>query len=408
MPMRLFAAAAPSNAAHGLREPRATCLVATTLLTARQAVGPGISETQRIGAPYPFLPDPSAPTSADGSLLDIALRPRPRMQPDALCPTILVAAAIYAVALGASVLLDIRADILNGAPLCIGAAAVLCLSGRIAFPRAGRTIRLLEAAFIVIALGLSLACLSYVGAMADLPLRDRDMMWIDRHLGFDWLQMMQALDRRPLVLDVLDGAYATFTAQLIGAVLAFIVAGRTRELDRFFLTFVCASVLAEVASVLIPTVGPMSTAAANVEFAHLSTLGRTTAAIVLKLRHGTLHAIDFKAIDGIISFPSLHAAVSVIVPFSLRWNRPLFCLTAALDAVMLVSAVPSGNHYLVDVIGGVCVSALAIACSGPMQTSLERLVRLSPRDAGSGAADGPAVVQDVGAGPLRGNAAPDR
>jgi membrane-associated phospholipid phosphatase len=160
-----------------------------------------------------------------------------------------------------------------------------------------------------------------------------------------------------------------------------------RELDRFFLTFVCASVLAEVASMFVPTLGPMSTAATNVEFSHLSTLGRTTAEIVLKLRDGTLHAIDFAAIDGIISFPSLHAAVSIIVPFSLRWNRPLFCFTGALDAVMLVSAVPSGNHYLVDVIGGVCVSALAIVCSRPMQRSLERLVRLSPREARSGAAD---------------------
>jgi membrane-associated phospholipid phosphatase len=356
-------------------------------------VGPGSSATQRVGVPYRSFMDSSAPTAVDDALLETMPRPRERVQPDALCPTILVAAAIYGVAFGASALLDIRADILNGAPLCMGAAAFLCLFGRIAFPRAGRTLQLIEVAFIVIALGLSLACLSYVGATADLPLRDREMMWFDRHLGFDWLEMMQALDGRPLALDVLDGAYATFTAQLIGVVLALTFAGRTRELDRFFLTFVCASVLAEVASVFIPTVGPMSTAAANVEFAHLPTLGRTTADIVLKLRDGTLRTIDFAAVDGIISFPSLHAAVCIIVPFSLRWNRPLFCLTAALDAVMLVSAVPSGNHYLVDVIGGVSVSAFAIVCSGPMQTSLERLVSRSRREAPSDAADADAVAQ---------------
>ncbi|HEU5276196.1 MAG TPA: hypothetical protein VFU97_21240, partial [Xanthobacteraceae bacterium] len=55
-------------------------------------------------------------------------------------------------------------------------------------------------------------------------------------------------------------------------------------------------------------------------------------------------------------------------------------------------AVPSGNHYLVDVIGGMCVAALAIVCSGPMQTSLERLVRRSPREAHSGATDGHVVA----------------
>jgi len=182
---------------------------------------------------------------------------------------------------------------------------------------------------------------------------------------------------------VLDGAYATFTSQLIGTVLVLILAGRTRELDRFCLTFVCASVMAGVCSVFVPTLGPMSAAGSHADFAHLPTLGRTTAEIVLNLRDGTLRAIDLDAINGIISFPSLHAAVSVIVPFSMRWNRALFWPIAMLDAVMLVSAVPSGNHYLVDVVGGVGVGTLAILCSGPIQASVDRLVHLAPRGARS-------------------------
>ncbi len=342
-------------------------------------MAPGSSEPQPAGAlSRPDLPHSSPQAGVDRVLFETVRAVNPTEQAGALFPTIVVAAAAYLVALGASALLDVRADILDIVPLCAGPGAFLCLYGRMAFPHAVRTTRLVEAAFLVVALGLSLACLSYVGAMADLPLRDPEMMWIDRHLGFDWLQMMQALDRRPLALGVLDAAYATFTTQLIGTVLVLILARRTRELDRFFLTFVCASVLAEIASVLIPTLGPMSAAAGGLDFAHLPTLGRTTAEIVLKLRDGTLRAIDFGAVDGIISFPSLHAAVAVIVPFTLRWNRPLFWLAAALDAVMLVSAVPSGNHYVVDVIGGVGVSVLAIACGGPVQRSLDRLVHLVP------------------------------
>jgi membrane-associated phospholipid phosphatase len=337
---------------------------------------PDISEPQRAGALFRSdLPEPSALTGSDRTLLDTAAL-NPAAQPGTLYPTIIVSVAVYVVALGASSLLGLRAHILNIVPPLAGPGAFLCLYGRVAFPQAVRSTRLVEATFIVVVLGLSLACLSYVGAMTGLPLRDQDMMSLDRHLGFDWLQMVQALDRRPLALAVLDAAYATFTTQLIGTVLVLVLVGRTRELDRFFLTFVCASLLAEAASVLIPTLGPMSTAAGGLDFAHLPTLGRTTAEIVLKLRDGTLRDIDFAALDGIISFPSLHAAVAVIVPFSLRWNRHLFCLAATLDAVMLVSAVPSGNHYVVDIIGGVGVAALAIVCSGPIQRSLDRLVSL--------------------------------
>jgi membrane-associated phospholipid phosphatase len=178
------------------------------------------------------------------------------------------------------------------------------------------------------------------------------------------------------VLDVLDGAYATFTFQLLVTAFVLVLAKRTRELDRFFVTFVCASLLAETASVIVPTLGPISTLAGSAEFAHLHTLGRATADIVLRLREGLLKEIHLDAINGIICFPSLHAAVAVIVPFTLRWNKPLFCAVVVLDGVMLVSAVPSGNHYFADVLGGVAVAAVAIAVSGPVQTSLARATRV--------------------------------
>jgi membrane-associated phospholipid phosphatase len=230
--------------------------------------------------------------------------------------------------------------------------------------------------FIVVALGLGLACMSYLGAAADFPLRDRQMIWVDRHLGVDWLQVMLSVDHRPLVLHVLDGAYATFTFQLLVTAFALVLAKRRRDLDRFFVTFICASLLAEAASVVVPTVGPMSALAANAEFVHLPTLGRATAEIVLRLREGVLTEIHLEAVNGIITFPSLHAAVAVIVPFTLRWNKPLFCAVVVLDSVMLVSAVPSGNHYFADVLGGVAVAVVAIIAAGPIQRALARLMRV--------------------------------
>ena len=198
------------------------------------------------------------------------------------------------------------------------------------------------------------------------------MIWVDRHLGFDWLAIMLSLDHRPIALDVLDGAYATFTFQLLVTAFVLVLAKRRRDLDRFFVTFVCASLFAEAMSVIVPTVGPMSVLAANADFTHLHTLGRGTAEIVVRLREGVLREIHLDAVNGIICFPSLHAAVAVIVPFTLRWNRPLFCAVVGLDSVMFLSAVPSGNHYFADALGGVTVAAAAIAVSGPLQSLLAR------------------------------------
>src|SRR5438876_4004377 len=262
--------------------------------------------------------------SASRDELDAAIPPRTQeTHVIGLRATVILAGAAYVLAIVGSALLNIRATVLDGVPLCLGPAAFLCFYSRLVFPRAIRVAQCIEAAFIIIVLGLSLACLSYIAAMADLPLRDREMVWIERHLGFDWLQIMGGLDRWPGVLKLLDAAYATFTSQLIATVLVLVIAKRTRELDRFFVTFLCAAVIAEIGSVLVPTLGPMSALAGNAEFTNLPTLGRTTGETVLALRQGTLKLIDLGAINGIISFPSLHAAVAVIVPFTLRWNKPL-------------------------------------------------------------------------------------
>jgi membrane-associated phospholipid phosphatase len=295
--------------------------------------------------------------------------------PLALRASFLLAAGIYLLALGGSMVTGISAPLLDGVPLCLGPAAFFWAYWLIAFPRAVRTRLFIEAVFAVVTLGLGLACLSYLGAAAAFPLRDGQMIWVDRHLGFDWLATMLALDHRPIALDILDGAYATFTFQLLATAFVLVLAKRRRDLDRFFVTFVCASLLAEVASVIVPTVGPMSVLAANADFAHLHTLGRTTADIVVRLREGLLREIHLEAVNGIICFPSLHAAVAVIVPFTLRWNKPLFCAVVVLDSAMFVSAVPSGNHYFADVLGGVAVAGVAIAVSGPLQASLARLMR---------------------------------
>jgi membrane-associated phospholipid phosphatase len=286
---------------------------------------------------------------------------------------LIVTIAVYALALSGSTWLNVKAPILEGVPLWAGAALLLGIYTRLIFPHALRLQCFIEAVLVSVVLGVSLACLSYVGAAADLPLRDSDMIWVDRHLGFDWLAVMSSLDHAWRWLSVLNGAYATFTAQLIGAAFVLVIAGKMRELDRFFIIFACASIIAEALSVVIPTLGPIWALADNARFTNLPTLGRTTAEIVIALRDKTLGTIDFEAINGIISFPSVHAAVAIIVPYTLRWNKWLFWPIAALDAVMLVSAVPSGNHYLADLIAGVAVGVLAIGGGRAIQNSLDRL-----------------------------------
>jgi membrane-associated phospholipid phosphatase len=327
--------------------------------------------------PFIELGTPPAAGALPAAPVSDAVRVDARPAVRGLDSTLVVAGLAYALALGGSAVAHVRAGVLDGVPVCLAGAVFIRCYSRFVPLRAVRVVRGAECGFLIVVLGLSLACLSYLGAMANLPLRDHEMIWVDRQLGFDWLHIVARLDRCPALLKLLDGAYATFTSQLIGAVLVLVVANRTRDLDRFFITFVCATFIAEIASVLVPTLGPIWALAGNVKFTNLPTIGRATGETILALRHGTLKFIDMESINGIISFPSLHAAVAVLVPFGLRWNKPLFWPIAVLDGIMLVSTVPSGNHYVADVLGGVGVAALAILCGGRAQQSIERLVRVA-------------------------------
>jgi membrane-associated phospholipid phosphatase len=282
---------------------------------------------------------------------------------------------LYFAAVTGSLAVGLEPIVLLWVPVCPCAALVLRVLARTAlgdvtFLRAG-----IDGACLVCVLGLSLACLSYVCARLSLPLWDREIISADLYFGFSWLTAAEWFDHAPILLHVLNAAYATFTGQLIVTAVLLLAAGRLREIDRYFVTFICASLLAETASLLFPTLGPASSMASAVSFDHLSAIGRTTADIVLALRNGSLTIIDARALDGIISFPSLHAAVAILIPYHLRWSKPLLWLGAGLNVLMLVSAIPCGNHYLTDVLGGVLIAGLAIVTSGGVSVTGRRQAR---------------------------------
>ena len=67
--------------------------------------------------------------------------------------TAILATAVYGLALGGSISLEIRAPLLDAVPLSLGPAAFLYFFTRIALPRARRTALLIEARFVIIVLG---------------------------------------------------------------------------------------------------------------------------------------------------------------------------------------------------------------------------------------------------------------
>lgn len=204
--------------------------------------------------------------------------------------------------------------------------------------------------------------LSYFAPMAAFPLRDAELRALDLALGFDWLGAAHLADGLPWLNKVLKLAYATLPVQVIAVVLVLVATRQRDELDRFVITFVATALVVVLVSALLPALGPAPTLAHAGMFRTLE-LGAAWVSpdIVRSLREGGVNEIDLGKMAGIVTFPSFHTVVALIVPYALRRVPAAFWPALALNGLMLLSTFTEGGHYLVDVIAGAAVAVAGIA-----------------------------------------------
>ena len=77
---------------------------------------------------------------------------------------------------------------------------------------------------------------------------------------------------------------------------------------------------------------------------------------------GGATVIEPELMTGFVSFPSYHAAAAVMLAWA-GWRTPLRWPMVLLNIAMAFSALLVGAHYLVDIVGGVIVAAVAVTVS---------------------------------------------
>jgi membrane-associated phospholipid phosphatase len=210
----------------------------------------------------------------------------------------------------------------------------------IVYGRTGRSDRIAgtAAAGSVLLIGMALlATSSYVvAALSPFPLFDGALAAADRAVGFDWNAWTAALARHPAVWRLLDASYNAMLPELVGAVLFL---GFCREARSLLTSLIVAGLITVCISGLVPAIGHLPNAP------HVPAL--------LALRAG-------KMLDGfpqgLVSFPSYHAAVAILLTIAFRRHGWLFRAACVLNGLMVVSTLSTGGHYLVDVLAGAGVA----------------------------------------------------
>ena len=78
------------------------------------------------------------------------------------------------------------------------------------------------------------------------------------------------------------------------------------------------------------------------------------------MREGTLQRLAPRALKAIVTFPSFHAAMAVLLTYPYRKFTAAFPLVIFWNGLMLVSVPKHGSHYFVDVLAGAAVAVLSI------------------------------------------------
>jgi len=210
----------------------------------------------------------------------------------------------------------------------------------------------------IIGFAMVAAPLSYLAALPAFPLQDALLDVWDRRLGIDWQSMISFISQHSGLQHVLLLAYGSFAVQTITTVLILGVTGRLVRLNAFVHAFIATTLIAIVVSIPCPATGPwlfhdLQPAAAN----GFLPASATSWPVFLGLRDGTLSTLQGLHSEGIITFPSLHAALGILFSVAVWPVKGLRWCAFGLNGLMLLATPAYGSHYVVDVIAGILVAA---------------------------------------------------
>ncbi|MET3153983.1 membrane-associated phospholipid phosphatase [Bradyrhizobium diazoefficiens] len=214
---------------------------------------------------------------------------------------------------------------------------------------------------VVVLMGIAL---SYAASTVPLPYRDVELHAIDRWLGFDRANYLAFLRRHDALLSALSFAYNSMMQQNILVLVAAVLTQRYDRLQLYIVAFAVAVTATAAIGCCIPAANAMIYVdRVPTEFSTLPDGGHSYFPILEGLRNGTLCVIDFRSLEGLISFPSFHTANAILFMWALWPIRILRFLLVPLNLLLIAGTPLCGAHYAVDIIGGVAVACGAIAAT---------------------------------------------
>ena len=212
--------------------------------------------------------------------------------------------------------------------------------------------------------------LTYIATSANLPLMDTQLLAIDRALGWDFHAYLSVINDHPLLLSALALAYRAISMPILIIVFVLPLAGHFRRAGEFVTAFTVALLVTTAISTVVPATGVYDTIGIlPSDYPNVVPQAYYDGKISIPaLRGGSLRELDFLKLDGVLTFPSFHAAAAVLYTWALwgvRWFRPFNLL---INGAMICATPAGGGHYLIDVLAGAFLAIASICAAYRIST----------------------------------------
>lgn len=192
--------------------------------------------------------------------------------------------------------------------------------------------------------------LIYIAAACGGRPYDATLARIDAALGFDWTAWYDFLAPHRNLRFVLWLSYLSLFPQILISIFWFSLRDDDYYNYELLLNNILGLLVTTAIFLLVPALG------------HQEINRGPDLPVLLSLRGGGPLSFDLARLQGLISFPSYHTVLAVLLTYAHRRSSLLLAIALA-NGVMLWSIPTVGQHYLVDMIAGAAVAALTIATS---------------------------------------------
>lgn len=211
----------------------------------------------------------------------------------------------------------------------------------------------------------------FAATRAGLPMRDGELAWADHAIGAYLPGIVGWVSIHPLIQTLSGVCYESLLLLIVLPSIIPPLCGHSDSSRKFIVATVASAVIAYPIMFLFQAVGPWDYYGYTPQINQHNYM-----AMLAELRSSHRMVLDLEYKDGLISFPSFHTSAAVLSAVAL-WSTPYFRWVAAVwAALIVVSTVTTGTHYVVDTIAGLalCVAAQWTAHAyGILETRFSRL-----------------------------------